>query len=64
MMHQRSVKDQLRISGSAEGRFYEDASIVKVSCLGTICGVGVPVIVPVAASKERLPGSAGETDHV
>jgi len=28
------------------------------------CVVGVPVIAPVAASNERLPGSAGETDHV
>jgi hypothetical protein len=26
--------------------------------------VGVPVIAPVSASNERLPGSAGETDHV
>ena len=26
--------------------------------------VGVPVMAPVAGSNERLPGSAGETDHV
>jgi len=25
--------------------------------------VGVPVMAPVAGSSERLPGSAGETDH-
>ena len=28
------------------------------------CAAGVPVIAPVAASKERLAGSPGETDHV
>ncbi len=26
--------------------------------------VGVPVMAPVAGSNERLPGSAGDTDHV
>jgi hypothetical protein len=33
-------------------------------CVVVPCVVGVPVIAPVAAFNERLPGSAGETDHV
>ena len=33
-------------------------------CVVVAAVVGVPVIAPVAVSNERLPGSAGETDHV
>ena len=33
-------------------------------CVVVAAVVGVPVIAPVAVFKERLAGSAGETDHV
>ena len=36
---------------------------VKV-CVVVAVAIGVPVIAPVAVSKVRLLGSAGETDHV
>jgi hypothetical protein len=33
-------------------------------CIVVAAVVGMPVIAPVAASNERLPGSVGDTDQV